>query len=329
MDSLRPTHKKLVSTIIPVFNRGPMLCDAVESVLSQTYRPIEIIIIDDGSTDETSRIANELQRRGPEIIRIRRICNSGPGVAREVGRQLATGEFIQYLDSDDLLLPGKFTLQVEGLSSDRDCAISYCKTRYRDSRGNVLTDAWKRTGEAIFTLFPSMLLGRWWGTSTPLYRRTEADRVGPWSKLDYEEDWEYDCRFAARGVKLHRVSETLSEERGSAENRLSTGGDSEPNKLSSRARAHELIYAHAVAAGLDSNIPEMQQFSRELFLLCRQCGAAGLIEWSKRLFALSEQMAEGQDRGKVDFLAYAAGARLFGWRFMGIASRYMDRLRES
>jgi hypothetical protein len=124
------------------------------------------------------------------------------------------------------------------------------------------------------------------------------------------------------------VPEILSEERGGADNRWSSDGDSDIDKLSSRAKAHELIYAHAVAAGMDGNIPEMRQYSRELFFLSRQCGAAGLIDNSKQLLALSAKLARSQNQMKLEFFVYVVGAQLLGWRFMGVASRYVDRMRE-
>ena len=108
----------LVSTIIPVHNRPALLREAVASVLAQTYRPIEIIVVDDGSTDETGREAEALAEAHPEVHAIHRE-NGGPGAARETGRLAARGEFIQYLDSDDLLLPTKFELQVAGLRQCR------------------------------------------------------------------------------------------------------------------------------------------------------------------------------------------------------------------
>src|SRR5258706_14621014 len=83
----------LVSTIIPVHNRAMMLREAVASVIAQTYYPIEIIIVDDGSIDETARVADELAAQKPDGILVVHKFSVGPGSAREVGRQLATGEF--------------------------------------------------------------------------------------------------------------------------------------------------------------------------------------------------------------------------------------------
>src|SRR5262245_8057707 len=203
----------LVSTIIPVYNRPALLREAVSSVLAQIYRPIEIIIVDDGSTDATPETAQAFAAAHPAEIHWLRITNGGPGAAREAGRQMARGEFIQYLDSDDLLSPEKFERQVLGLRECPDCAISYGQTQYTDIDEGMSESPWKRTGDVIETLFPSLLVERWWGTSTPLYRRALTDRGGAWTTLRNEEDWEYDCRLGKYGVQLHYCPALVSTER--------------------------------------------------------------------------------------------------------------------
>jgi glycosyltransferase involved in cell wall biosynthesis len=316
----------LVSTIIPVHNRPALLREAVASVLAQTYRPIEIIIVDDGSTDETGCEAKTLAKVHPEIHVIHRE-NGGPGAARETGRIVAQGEFIQYLDSDDVLLPKKFELQVAGLRQCGDCAVSYGKTRFH-AYGDRPTDApWKRTGERIAAMFPSFVQSRWWGTSTPLYRRSVTDPAGSWSDLRNEEDWEYDCRIARAGGRLHYCDVFVSEERVTLGDHLSTGGSSDPEKLRNRACAHKLILEHAFAARISHETSEMQHFARELFLLARQCGAARLANEAQMLFDLARQ-ASGTERGRgIDFLLYGVGARLAGWRAMGRLASGLDRFR--
>lgn len=316
----------LVSTIIPVHNRAAMLREAVASVLAQTYRPIEILIVDDGSTDETAPVADQLARSHPEKIRVIHQANTGAGLAREAGRQAAHGEFIQHLDSDDLLLPRKFELQVAGLRAHPECGVSYGKTRFYGRGETNVVGAWKRTGEEIPTMFPSLLESRWWGTSTPLYRKQLLDLVGPWTSLRNDEDWEYDCRIASHDVRLHCVQDFVSEERDHEGPRLS--GSNNPLTLKHRAAAHALMLKHAQRAGITETTPEMRHFARELFLLSRQCGAAGLSVQSKELFGLAKR-ASGQTRAeKWDFKLYELLAAITGWRLLGKMVCLSDSLRK-
>jgi len=311
----------LVSTIIPVYNRAAMLREAVESVLAQTYRPIEIVIVDDGSTDDTPAVAEELAAANHGVIRVLHAENGGPGAAREAGRIAIRGDFVQHLDSDDLLLPRKFELQVAALEADRSCAVAYGWTRFGEGR-----TPHKGTGQRVETMFPGFLLGRWWDTSTPLYRRSVIDAAGPWTSLRMEEDWEYDSRIASLGVRLAFVEEWGSQTR-LAPLGLSGGPRGlAPAALRDRAQAHTLIYGHARRAGIASEAPEMQHFARELFLLARQCGAAGLPVESRNLFTLSREAA-GEGGGRLQFRAYAAASQLFGWSLTGKLACMTDRLR--
>ncbi len=320
-------RKGLVSTIIPVYNRPKMLQEAVASVLGQTYRPIEIIIVDDGSTDETPQVVDALARAHPDEIQVVHSNNSGPGIAREKGRQLARGEFIQYLDSDDLLLPGKFSLQVKGLKHNGDCGVAYGMTRYRYGDGEVETSPWKRSGERISTMFPSFLESRWWDTPTPLYRALVCNAAGPWTDLNLEEDWEYDCRVAATGVHLYYVPKYVCEVRDHENNRLCRGQAGDRKRMSERVRAHRLIFRHAREAGITADTPEMQHFARELFLLCRQCGAIGLVREAAILFELAREAAGEQQSKGVDFRIYKILANFCGWEIPGKISCYADRFR--
>lgn len=319
----------LVSTIIPVQNRPAMLGEAVASVLAQTYRPIEIIIVDDGSTDETARVADNLAAQNPNEILVVHQANTGSGLAREAGRKLAKGSFIQYLDSDDIVLPRKFEQQVAGLNSNSQCGVSYGKTRFGRKGEALNAVAWKRTGERIDTMFPSFLKSRWWGTSTPLYRRRVTDEAGSWLDLRNEEDWEYDCRIATQAIQLNYVAEFVSEERDHDEHRLSRGGTRDKRKLKDRATAHALILTHARQAGIRDGATDMQHFARELFLLSRQCGAAGLDEESKELFALARK-ASGEVRGRAwDFEMYSFFANVVGWTRAGKLACFSDRYRRA
>jgi hypothetical protein len=154
-----------------------------------------------------------------------------------------------------------------------------------------------------------------------------TDLAGPWTELLNEEDWEYDCRVARNAGYLHYCDAFVSDTRAIPGQRLSAAGSSDPGKLKSRARAHKLILEHALAARISQDTFEMQHFARELFLLARQCGAAGLGEEARTLFDLARQASgAGRSRG-IDFLLYGAFARLVGWQLMGRLACRLDRLR--
>ena len=110
-----------VSVIIPTYNRSQYLAQAIDTVLEQTFSDIELIVVDDGSTDDTKRVIDSYSGR----IIYHYIPNSGPAVARNVGMELATGDYIAYLDSDDLYYPYKIELQVAYLDKYQDAVMVY------------------------------------------------------------------------------------------------------------------------------------------------------------------------------------------------------------
>lgn len=104
--------RPLVSVILPTFNRAALLREAIESALAQTYRNLEVIVIDDGSVDETPRVLAELSARDPRVRTFRQ-DNAGVSAARNHALALSQGDYIAYLDSDDIWLPWKVELQLE------------------------------------------------------------------------------------------------------------------------------------------------------------------------------------------------------------------------
>ena len=316
----------LVTTIIPVFNRPDQLREAVASALEQDW-PVQIVVVDDGSTDSTHAVARALANAHPDLVEAVSQPNAGPGAARQAGLWRARGEFIQYLDSDDILLPGKFAAQVAALRANPRADVAYGMTRFRHATGEVARGAWKGSGTARATMFPSFLLERWWDTPTPLYRREICERAGPWTNLRLEEDWEYDCRIAALGARLVWCEQFVCEVRDHEGGRLSRAPARDPARLRERARSHALILSHARRAGIAADSPELRQFARALFLLARQCGAAGLAAESKSMLNLARDASINARGGGVDYRAYAAVARIVGWGAVGRASEWLDRVR--
>jgi hypothetical protein len=209
------------------------------------------------------------------------------------------------------------------LDARPECGAAYCKVRLVRPDGSIEEAPSRRTGERIETMFPAMLQSRWWETAAPLYRASLIDQAGPWLPLRAEEDWELDCRIAARGVRVCFVDEWLCSHRRHEEN---ISGHLDVRTLRDRAIAHAAILGHARAAGIDDDAPEMRHFARELFLLARQCGSLGLTAEASMLFRLARD-ASGPRGNSLQFRLYSALAKIAGWRAAGGLSAAMDRLR--
>ena len=310
----------LVSTIIPVFNRSGMVAAAAQSVLEQTYRPIEIILVDDGSTDGTWAEVNRLAAEHPETIRAAHRENGGPGLARETGRLLARGEFIQYLDSDDFLLPRKFEIQVAALRAHPECGIAYGPSRLVAPDGTVMKETSKWTGRKFEHLFPALLVDRWWHTHTPLYRRALCDEIGPWPP-QRPEDWDYDARAGAAGTRLVFCEEAASCHRQHAGPRVSQSFFE--RYLPQEAWFLPRLYACAVQAGVPADAPEMRHFARWSFALARHVGALGMADAAEELMVLA---ARAGGRRTAGMRAVGGCACVLGWRPTAHLCRWVERV---
>lgn len=299
----------LVSTVIPVHNRPRMLREAVDSVLAQTWRPIEILICDDGSTDATVDVGRALAAEHPQVVRYQWNPNRGAGPARETGRLLARGEFIQYLDSDDRLSPRKFEVQVAALRANPDCGIAYGQIRLCPDGAAPIDRPHKWSGRNLPTLFPWLLVDRWWSTNSPLWRRSLCDQIGPWSDLRYSQDWEYDSRAGALGARLVHCPEYVGEQRQHGEARQTGSGAwlAPPD----RVRFLWALFDHARTAGVGLQTAEMRHFARWVFSHARQCA---LLDDAAAAERLCELTAAAQGRVGLELGVYRGMSRLIGWR---------------
>ncbi len=315
----------LVSTIIPVYNRALRLMEAVGSVLSQDYRPIEIIIVDDGSTDtETAQAARRLFAEHPGVVRVFTQDNAGPGAAREQGRRMARGEFIQYLDSDDLLLPGKFSAQVRGLRSDIEAGISYGLTLSLDERSGASRPT-HGTEAPHRTIFPRILQSRFWPTLSPLYRSSVCDAIGAWSPQRILEDWDYDCRAGlVKGMKLHYCADPVAVVRYHGGTHAGLAWQGNVDAMRDRAQMYARVVQYGHDAGVDIRSSEMQQLVRSVFWMARETGAHGLPREAEALFRLAKRHAT---QTGLDFFVLGKVARLVGWQRAGLFAKRFERWR--
>ncbi|MCT7981119.1 glycosyltransferase family 2 protein [Laspinema olomoucense] len=126
---------KLISVIVPVYNLEQYIVETIQSVLAQTYKHFELIVIDDGSTDKTPEICEEFQEPKLKLIRQR---NKGANAARNAGVRAAKGDYIAFLDGDDLWFPEKLAKHIEHLEQSPEVGISYSQSAFIDEAGNPM-----------------------------------------------------------------------------------------------------------------------------------------------------------------------------------------------
>lgn len=189
----------LVSCIVPVFNGERYLGEALESILAQTYRPIEIIVVDDGSTDTTPAVAACYQDR----IRYVRQDNAGAPSARNLGLSLSSGEFVAFLDADDLWRSEKLERQMRRF--DVRPELELCVT--------YLQNFWIAELKAEEKRFKGHRLsepGPGYVTQTLVARRSAFDRVGMFDEsLQVGDPTDWFLRAGERGLVTELLTDVL------------------------------------------------------------------------------------------------------------------------
>ena len=187
-----PNKLSKVSIIITTYNRSALLRLAVESVLAQTYPAIEIIVVDDGSTDDTETIIKQYAQR---VIYIKQ-TNQGVSAARNAGFRASSGEYINFLDDDDLFVPIKIERQVQMFETHPDIGLVHCRYYYTDEKGEPIDKVGPLPeGEVLKKLICGCFL--WLGA--PLIRRS-LEQVGLFDEETWSacEDWDLWLRIAER-----------------------------------------------------------------------------------------------------------------------------------
>lgn len=186
-----------MSVVLSVYNGEKFLRDALESVFSQTYEPLEVIVVDDGSTDKTAEIAVSF-----ESVQYLHQLNQGTAAARNAGLARATGEFLALLDADDIWTVDKLQIQVEYLKEHSDVDLIFAYERFFSDPGVerpswIREDLWNKTHPAYI---PSALLAR----------RCIFERVGGFN-LSYKSSPETEWLFRAKdmGISMAVIPKVL------------------------------------------------------------------------------------------------------------------------
>jgi glycosyltransferase involved in cell wall biosynthesis len=259
-----------VSVVIPTYNHARFLSQAIDSVCSQTLAPYEVIVIDDGSTDDTQNVLARHAKR----IRALRQQNKGVAAARNAGVMIASGDLIAFLDADDLWLPHKLERQVELFASQPGIGLVHCATEDINENGVPLRRHFDGLEGLVATemlLFRrAVILG---GGSGVVIPHAVFQKVGGFDeKLSTSADWDLYYRIASRH-KVGFVPEVLLQYRLHATNmhgnvramehdmmlayeKAFTGADAETARLRRRCYGN----LHAVLAGSFFSAGEMSRF---------------------------------------------------------------------
>lgn len=201
--------KPFVSIVMPVFNAAAYVKETIDSALEQTYRDIEIIAVDDGSSDGSLALLRSYEPR----IKVLNQVNCGQGRARNRGVELSTGELLAFLDADDLWDPTKVERQVSVLTQHPDALAAYCDHRIIDAKGKVTGPsgalAQPRTSGQLLR---NLILGNFIiSPSLMMMRRTAFEQVGGFDEsLRQNDDYDLWMRVAANGPILYMLDTLVS-----------------------------------------------------------------------------------------------------------------------
>lgn len=199
-----------VSVIIPSYNSGRFLNKAIESLVNQTYKNLEVIIVNDGSTDNTEEIAKKWQKRDERIKYIKHQKNKGLSAARNTGIKNSQGEYIAFLDADDIWLPQKIEIQLKKLNElNADLIFSnwYIWDPKNDTKIKAFDSNPIESGKDVLRFLIKKNFGN---PSTAVLKKLILEKVGLFDEgLKSSEDYDLWLRFLLNGMKITFCDEPL------------------------------------------------------------------------------------------------------------------------
>lgn len=208
-------ENQLVSVIIPTYNRGWAIKEAIDSVLAQDFTDFELIVVDDGSTDNTQDILNSYK----EDIIVLHQENKGVSAARNRGIASASGQYIAFLDSDDLWLPQKLSTQVDFFNTNPDALI--CQTEEKWIRNGMFANPKKRHRKLSGNIFEQSLYLCLVSPSAVMMKRSLFEKAGMFDEtLSACEDYDMWLRVSCR-YPVYLIDTPLIIKRGGHADQLS------------------------------------------------------------------------------------------------------------
>ncbi|MEQ1688098.1 MAG: glycosyltransferase family A protein [Sphingopyxis sp.] len=209
-----------MSVIVPTYNRAALLPDLLASLAAQTWQPLEIIIVDDGSTDDTQRCLARWVESHSElaVVRLKR-TNGGPAAARNLGLHHASGKFVYFIDSDDIVSPDGIAQMVVALNTSKR---PYCLAPVDNADVNSVRLPFNFDGMPRWN--PQNITASSWMTHGALYRRSAIIAAGAFNEsLRVGEDSEFQWRVVATNPPCHILHQPVGLRRIHGHGHLSAG----------------------------------------------------------------------------------------------------------
>jgi len=265
-----------VSVVLPTYNRGWIIGQAIDSVLDQDYKNLELVVVDDGSIDDTPQLLSAFGDR----LRIIRQENQGVSAARNAGIRAATGELIALLDSDDTWLPGKVTAQVAFFMANPAALI--CQTEEIWIRNGVRVNPGKRHRKEAGMIFERSLALCLVSPSAVMMRKSLLDEVGLFDEsLPACEDYDLWLRIAWKHP-IHLIDQPLIVKRGGHDDQLSRLPELDKYRIQSVARL-----LHSGVLSLDQADAARAMLKTKCAIYAQGCRKRGKMGEAERY----EQMA--------------------------------------
>lgn len=270
---------ELISIVVPAYKAANVISATLDSILAQTYQPIEVIVVDDGSPDNTAEVVAPYVAKHGEFLRLVRKPNGGVASARNAGFAQSKGAFVLFLDQDDIITPSHVQRLHAALKANADWGVAYSAARYIDESGE------KNLGDIVLPksghLLPELVLRRVAlpSTGVGLIRRSVVEIVGGYDEQrNTVADIDYWIRVARAGYAIGYVPDV------SFWYRIS------PDSMSSQARKQE-----TEDLSLLEKIYDIQPVPAELLAIKDEAYAVAYYENAARYFRTGEA-SEGRDR---------------------------------
>src|SRR5262245_15892813 len=298
----------LVSILIPAYNARNYIADSLRSAVNQTWRNKEIIVVDDGSSDETRSIVESFERHG---VRVLTQANQGAAAARNTALSLSRGDYIQCLDADDLLSPNKIAAQMEAVGRDPGkrsvISSSWGQFFHRPSLAKFQPTGLWCDLSTVEWLTRKMELNAYMQTATWLVPRAITEAAGPWdTRLLGDDDGEYFARILLASDQVCFVPEAKVFYRSAGTGSLSYIGHSN-KKMEAQSRSMLL------------NIDDLR--SLEDSVRVRNACVTYLQNWQINFYPERVDLVD-----QLQQLARELGGELtppgFSWKYAGLAAAF-------